>query len=379
MSSQPSEPSGAGKASRDKKRRTSDPLPYKRPSKTATMPTTRRSPARREESPAALPQPADVLRELALLRQSIDTQFADSAKKVDNLKGEIISKLDANDKAVSELQVSVADVTLSVDQNSRAIHEVRAEVERREIELPARVRDIVNEALGVARAANLPGVRPRALGTTSSVAATPSTSAPKDKDAAYTLARRSFRLWPVSREGSLRERTVEFLVNELRLDQQYAADLLFDVKRVGRQRSKDSTTPVKDEVLVTFETVRERDDVRSYARNFERKGRGLRLEIPEHLWPSFRVLQDLAYELKLKHPAMKRNILFDDSVSDLKMDFCIGNEWKTILPEEARKSLAKSRPARSLSQRPRATERELEQLLEDGSTGANISMEDQEF
>ena len=101
-------------------------------------------------------------------------------------------------------------------------------------------------------------------------------------------------------------------MNELLLDQQQAADLRFEVKRVGgNSRSKDaSSRMIKDEALVVFETARDRDDVRSFARNLERRGRGLRLKIPDHLWASFRALQSVGYELKQRNPGLKRNVLF---------------------------------------------------------------------
>lgn len=108
--------------------------------------------------------------------------------------------------------------------------------------------------------------------------------------------RRGLRVWPISKEGSLRDRVVEFFVNELLLDQQYAADLTFAARRTRNPRAGTATTgssqalTVKDEVLVTFDSVRDRDDVRLHAKNLERRGRGVRLEIPDHLWPSFRTV-----------------------------------------------------------------------------------------
>ena len=138
-----------------------------------------------------------------------------------------------------------------------------------------------------------------------------SQDADRELESAYSIARRSLRLWPVSMEGNLKERTVEFLVNELLLDQQFASDLVFEVKRAGRPKSRDQTSQaICDEVLVRFESSRDRDDVKSYAKNLERKGRGVRLKIPDALWPSFRVLQDLGYEQRQKYKNLKRNVLF---------------------------------------------------------------------
>lgn len=197
----------------------------------------------------------------------------------------------------------------------------------------------------------------------------------------YDLARRSLRLWPVSRQGDLATHTTEFLVNELCLDQQYAADLKFDVRRAGpargRSREQTGTQAVKDEVVVTFDSIRDRDDVRSFAKNLEKKGRGLRLEVPDHLWPSFRVLQELGYELKQKTPTLRRNVLFDDVAHDLKLDFSHDSiEWKSVSPDEARKSLRKCRPNRP--RRTSVSSKELEQLQ--GKSANDVEMdEDDEY
>ena len=334
-----------GKLPRDRKRRLSDPSPYKVPAKTAAgMPTTRHSPARASATAAPEPQMSDLIKELAGLRQSIDNKFDESGKKVDNLKTEVLAKLNASDQAIAELQETVTDITLNVARNQRAIHEVRFKVERREVELPLCVKKIVQEALA-ARPPRITGQKPYPL-TRSDEFSLPPTSFEASqengvKEADYSRARRSLRLWPVSREGDLRDRTVEFLVNELLLDQQHAAELEFQVKRVASSKGRDGGQAVREEVLLTFDTRRTRDEVRSHAKNLEQRGMGLRLEIPDHLWPSFRALQSIGYELKQKHSGMKRNILFDDENADLKLDVCINSQWKTILPAEARTSLKK--------------------------------------
>ena len=371
-----------GKTTRDRKRRLSDPAPYKVPAKTQTsMPTTRHSPVR--GSTQSDPPMADLLRELASLRQSIDSKFDESGKKVDNLKSEVIAKLDANDQAVAELQLTVTDVTLSVDRNQRAIQEVRAEVERREVELPLRVKTIVQEALA-ARPPRATGLKPRPLLRLEDIEATSASPPPQDstntsssKEQAYDKARRSIRIWPVSREGNLRDRAVEFLVNELLVDQNHAADLTFEVKRVGAPRARDGAQGVKDEILVTFDSIRTRDEIRSHAKNLERRGRGLRLEIPDHLWPSFRVLQNIGYKLKQKNGSLKRNILFDDDRSDLKMDIYVNSAWKTLYPEPAKASLKKM--GKHSTSSSALSGDEIDRLLSAGENDENVEMENEEY
>lgn len=124
---------------REKKRRISDPGPYKKlPRGSLAMPTTRHSPTK--ASHGTEPSTSDVLRELASLRRSLESRFTELAGKVDSMRKELVTKLESNDQAISEVQLAISDVTLSVDKNQRAIHEVRAEVERRELELPHKVK-----------------------------------------------------------------------------------------------------------------------------------------------------------------------------------------------------------------------------------------------
>lgn len=381
----PSDKVAGGKVLRDKRRRTSDPQPYRKPAKAPTMPTTRHSPAR-----AAPSANCDVLRELALLRQSIESQFKDSGDKVDCLKEEVLTKLETNDQTVAELQLAVTEVTLGVDKNQRAIQVVRAEAERMEQELPKRVKAIVNEALARSSGPSgpLPGFptgprRPRpparSLEEVEEGFIASETEASTSRSDSYWLARRSLRLWPVSREGLLKERTAEFLVNELLLEEQLVADLSFEVKRIGGKGREGRDSKIRDEVLVRFETTRERDEVRSHARNLERKGRGLRLEVPDHLWPSFRVLQDIAFELKQKNPSLRRNILFNDARLDLKLDISIkADEWRTIYPDGARESLKKIRP--SSSGRLAVSSQELDELLAPApGSPADADMDGEEY
>lgn len=195
---------------------------------------------------------------------------------------------------------SLTDVTLGVDNNQRAIHQVRTEDERREVDLPGKVRAIVQEVLDKSRPRQTgrqasTGQRHRPLRDETPVPDLPGNSSDCAKEA-YNIARRSLILWQVSREGNLAMRTRDFMVSKLLVDQDSVLGLNFTVKRaagLSRGRDKDGAAApprVKDEVLVTFETQRECDDMRGHARNLKKKGRGLRLEVPDHLWPSFRVL-----------------------------------------------------------------------------------------
>ena len=123
MSQVPTQTSSGGKIPRDR-RRLSCEQPYKK-ARTAGMPATRRSPARPPveivDTDDSLPL-SSIMQELALLRKSMEAKFTEAEKKSDALRGELVGKLDANDRAVLDLQMAVTDVTLSVDENQRAIH-----------------------------------------------------------------------------------------------------------------------------------------------------------------------------------------------------------------------------------------------------------------
>ena len=371
MSQTPGPSHGGGKVREKRRLSTEQPYGKRKPPTPSTMPTTRHSPRHSpvRSQPQAQPDGglplADIVQELALLRRAMEGGFVEAGKKSDAIQDEVVGKLEANDQAVPELQMAMTDVTLSVDKNSRAIHEVRAEVERREVELPDKVRAIVNEALDrpAARPLSSAGIRHRPLREPEPTTPGPREGSNKRKEA-YDQARRSLKFWLVSREGNINDRTREFMVNELRLDQQYAEGLNFTAKRVSAPRRDPAKAGavVKDEVLVEFDNTRERDNVRTYAKNLERKGCGLRLEIPDHLWPSFRALQQLGYELKQRKPTLRRNILFDDDKGDLKMDISTDpDSWKTVLPEEARRSLQRCRPDRR--RRASVSREELDGLL----------------
>ena len=161
------------------------------------MPATRRSPARVQPEVHDVDDHvplSSIMQELTLLRKAMETKFKEAGAKSDALRGELVGKLDASDKAVSDLQMAVTDVTLSVDDNQQAIHEVRAEVERREMELPGKVRSIVQEVLDKSRLpphnSATPGQRHRPLRGPASAVSPDLGRVDKSKEA-YDLARRS--------------------------------------------------------------------------------------------------------------------------------------------------------------------------------------------
>ena len=91
-------------------------------------------------------------------------------------------------------------------------------------------------------------------------------------------------------------------------------------------------SPAQNQVLVTFATVRERDEVRARASNLRGGDRstGCQLEPPDHLRAHYKAFQNLAFCLKKKSPGLKRNIKFDDAEQTLVMDVKMEEDWKTV-------------------------------------------------
>ena len=56
----------------------------------------------------------------------------------------------------------------------------------------------------------------------------------------------------------------------------------------------------------------------------------MRLHVPDHLQRDFQALMNLSFDLKKRHPGLKRNIKFDEEDMGLFMDLKLGEDkdWK---------------------------------------------------
>lgn len=110
---------------------------------------------------------------------------------------------------------------------------------------------------------------------------------------------------------------------------------------------------------MTFGDSRQRDEVKIAARKMTDREVGVQMDPPDHLRSHYEAFQALAYQLKQKHPQLKRNVKFSDSDLTLEMDFTLGDgRWRTIGIDDARDALklAKVRSAK-------ATKKDLADLL----------------
>ena len=59
--------------------------------------------------------------------------------------------------------------------------------------------------------------------------------------------------------------------------------------------------------------------------------------MPDHLQKDFKALMNLAFDLKKKHPALKRNVKFDEEDGGMYLDFKLNEEadWKRVKPAQA--------------------------------------------
>ena len=110
--------------------------------------------------------------------------------------------------------------------------------------------------------------------------------------------------------------------------------------RIEIKRVNDPRKANKDEALVVFENKQVRDAVKAQAPNLAnyREDAGMRLEIPNHLQKDFRLLMNLAYDMKQKSPGLQRNVKYDEDELNLYMDVQIEDKgtWRRIRPEQVK-------------------------------------------
>ena len=106
------------------------------------------------------------------------------------------------------------------------------------------------------------------------------------------------------------------------------------------KRLKEPVAKARKEIFCTFETKETRDLVKAASKHLagDRES-GLRPQFPGFLLDTFRTFESIGYHLRMADPDVRRSIKFDDTILDLEMDVKIGDDWKRIRPEEAKKTL----------------------------------------
>ena len=166
----------------------------------------------------------------------------------------------------------------------------------------------------------------------------------------FLLARRSLRLWPI--EGGRKDSLEAFLLDKLRLEASFIKE---ELGQVTLMKPKEPRNKNKEEYIVTFESKQIRDAVKANASHLanHRETAGMRLHVPDHLQRDFQALMNLSYDLKKRHPALKRNIKFDEDDCGLFMDIRLSEdkEWSRVKPQQAYAATkARRKKTRSLNE-----------------------------
>ena len=158
----------------------------------------------------------------------------------------------------------------------------------------------------------------------------------------YWQARKSLRVWPIL-GPDLGASLLTFVQDKLKIPSGRLARGDFSIIPV----TSPGASGVRDQVIVTFDTIRLRDEIKSAAGNLRGSDRsvGLQLEAPDHLRSHYQSFQKLGFQIKAKHPELKRNVKFDDVDMALVMDIQVSpsSDWKTITHTEAKTLLKRAK------------------------------------
>ena len=128
----------------------------------------------------------------------------------------------------------------------------------------------------------------------------------------------------------------DFLTSKLRIDRLFVDEMgEVAIKRVLDPRSK-----AKEEVIVTFDTKEARDTVKRNAHHLanHQDDAGMRIHVSNYLQRDFKALIKLAYNLKQKWSALKRNVKFDPLGLYMDMQVKPDATWQRVRPEQARQA-----------------------------------------
>ena len=288
------------------------------------------------------------------VRQDIADFETSSSKRLDELSGKLTARLSKAETDLSKLGTQIAAARGDVDI-------LKQKLDQTENALP----DMIEAAVARKMIDSGPtpsGRRPRPQAAPLALVDN-SLPAINVKEARYWEARRSLRLSPVPGDD-IALAVISFLTEKLRSPPGRLSARNFEASRViGRPDS-----PAQDQVVVVFDTVRLRDEIKSLGRNLSGLGRsvGMQLEPPDFLRSSYQSFQKLAYQLKRKNPELRRNVKFCDASLSLTMDVLVrpGAEWKTVLCDDAKAILRKARNRVDSLSRD-----ELEELVDDDQAG----------
>ena len=142
----------------------------------------------------------------------------------------------------------------------------------------------------------------------------------------YSFCRRSLKLWPISGNDVL-DGVKVFLRSRLKFTDSRIESL--GPIKVGAAPGR--VAKERREVLVTFQTMEDRDFVKASGFNLSgRTSAGMSLHVPDCLVNKLFALNSVAYKIKVNHEGVKRSVKFDDQLQDIYLDIFVGGQWKRI-------------------------------------------------
>ena len=244
------------------------------------------------------------------------------------------------DHIVKLFSSNIGDLTQKVEENATRTSDNSAAIARQDAAIDGHETVIASLT---SRVAALERGGPSSCSVTTS-------RAPLSRE--FTTAMRSVRLWPVPgiSDQELWGNVGEFLHDVLKIPESELGQE--DIELVNRVRTDALQDRVRDEVCVRFADKRKRDVVFAYANSlsgkFDSGGRptaGIRLEIPDELMDTFRLLARFGTRLRARHGnGTKRHIKFDDFSGSLYSNIKLPGDltWTKVTPGMAREDLEAS-------------------------------------
>ena len=282
------------------------------------------------------------------LREDIGKSEANTGKKIDELSDRLSARLTRAEKDLSKLGTDMATTRQELDS-------LREKIDVQERSIPSLIEAAISSRPRQADPESRTGRRPRGLGNHRMTNV--------EKEEKYWDARASLRMWPITGPDTAAA-VVNFISEKLQCPEGMVniTDIVAITKVVPRPGAE-----ARDQVVARFSSVRLRDEIKALTRNLDGTDRltGVQIEPPDFLRTQYQTFQRLAFQLKKKHPSLKRSVRFDDAGFCLTMNILTsrGAEWKTIDYEDAQSTMKKARDRTDSISR-----RELEQMADlDGS------------
>ena len=268
---------------------------------------------------------------IASVRTDIGRAESRTAEKIDSKVDDLADKLQTR---MAKAEIDLARLGSEMNNTRKQLDLMKLEAEEKEKSLPKLVEEAVKARFS-ATTLDRQGRRPRPVAE-----ATAATRAGNEDK--YWIARRTLRLWPVEGED-LNKAVIAFLEAKLQCPAGRVKEEDFEAKRI--YSPPDITA--QHQVVVVFSSIGLRDEIKSMTKNLRGTDRntGVQIEAPDHLRSHYQAFQRLAFQMKRKHPSLRRNVKFFDADLSLIMDVkvSVDSDWKSIMYEQAREILKKSR------------------------------------